>query len=85
VNESWIKGGRGVILLTEFNRNWKASAVDEGGRPAGQELPAGVRVLEYRQGRMSTAACRRAADSPTANLGSRTTAVAGQCWRTRTA
>ncbi len=31
VNESWIKGGRGVILVTEFNSNWKAAAVMEGG------------------------------------------------------
>ncbi len=31
VNESWIKGGRGVILLAELNKNWKAAAVDEGG------------------------------------------------------
>lgn len=31
VNESWIKGGRSVILVTELNRNWKATAIDEGG------------------------------------------------------
>jgi prepilin-type N-terminal cleavage/methylation domain-containing protein/prepilin-type processing-associated H-X9-DG protein len=31
VNDSWIKGGRGVILVTEFSRNWKAAAVMEGG------------------------------------------------------
>jgi prepilin-type N-terminal cleavage/methylation domain-containing protein/prepilin-type processing-associated H-X9-DG protein len=27
VNESWIKGGRGVILVTEFYHNWKACEV----------------------------------------------------------
>lgn len=31
VNESWIKEPRGVVLVTEFNRNWKTCAVNEGG------------------------------------------------------
>lgn len=31
VNESWIKGGRGVILVTELHSNWKVSAVEQGG------------------------------------------------------
>lgn len=31
VNESRIKGGRSVVLATELNKNWKLSAVQEGG------------------------------------------------------